>query len=361
MCASGIREAGGSIAAYVAFAETVAAGTAVNWVRASANGSRPAGLNLHGGTSPSSALPGLETHWWLQEALLAEVLSNGSAPLEQAPLEGRLDVDVAIVGGGYTGLWTALALRERDPGVRVALVEGAICGSGASGKNGGLVHGYWAYLPRLEALLGPAGARAVAEAGARAQAEIGRFAADAGTDLWWRPDGLIKVATVPAHEAALATLVDTARRLGVPDKVIPLSTDEVRSRCRSSRFSTGVLLTEAATVQPGRLVRALRGAALAAGVQIFERSRVIGVRPGAPGVVVTNAGEIRASEIVLATNAALTGMRPMRRHLTNFGSYVVLTEPVPELLAQVGWTGGEGITDGRMFLHYFRMTPTAAS
>ena len=163
---------------------------------------------------------------------------------------------------------------------------------------------------------------------------------------------------MPAHEATLTTLVDTARRLGVPDKVIPLSTDEVRARCRSPALLRGVPLPEAATAQLAGSVRALRGAALAAGVQIFERSRVVGVRPGAPGVVVTNAGEIRASlQIVLATNAALTGMRPMRRHLTNFGSYVVLTEPVPELLEQVGWTGGEGITDGRMFLHYFRTTP----
>jgi glycine/D-amino acid oxidase-like deaminating enzyme len=80
------------------------------------------------------------------------------------------------------------------------------------------------------------------------------------------------------------------------------------------------------------------------------------VRAGSPNEVETPAGVVRAREVVLATNAALTGWEPASRNLTNFGSYVVLTEPAPELLAEIGWTGGEAIVDGRMFLHYFRTT-----
>jgi glycine/D-amino acid oxidase-like deaminating enzyme len=113
-----------------------------------------------------------------------------------------------------------------------------------------------------------------------------------------------------------------------------------------------VLFRDGATVQPFRLVRALRQAAIAAGVELYERSpaRLRG------GRVETPQGTLRAPEIVLAVNAWATAWRPAARRLTSFGSFVVLTEPVPELLCEIGWTGGEAIVDGRMFLHYFRTT-----
>jgi glycine/D-amino acid oxidase-like deaminating enzyme len=121
-------------------------------------------------------------------------------------------------------------------------------------------------------------------------------------------------------------------------------------------FRGGVFYPDGATVHPGLLVRALRRAALDAGVRLHEGTRVKGVRAGSPNELVTAGGTLRASEVVLATNAALTGWRPAGRSLTNFGSYVVLTEPAPERLAEIGWTGGEGVFDSRMFLHYFRTT-----
>jgi glycine/D-amino acid oxidase-like deaminating enzyme len=106
-------------------------------------------------------------------------------------------------------------------------------------------------------------------------------------------------------------------------------------------------------VQPARLVRALRRAALARGVVLHEGTRVTAVERG---LVTTARGSVRAGEVVVATNAAMTDWRPVRGRLTVFGSYVVLTEPVPDLLAEIGWTGGEAIVDARMFLHYFRTT-----
>jgi glycine/D-amino acid oxidase-like deaminating enzyme len=106
-------------------------------------------------------------------------------------------------------------------------------------------------------------------------------------------------------------------------------------------------------VQPERLVQALRRAVLDAGVDLYEHSPATRVRESE---VSTARGRVLAPEVVVAINAAATGWRPVARHVTNFGSYVVLTEPVPELLEQIAWTGGEAVVDGRMFLHYFRTT-----
>ena len=298
-----------------------------------------------------SVQPGTGPSWWLQEALAAE----GQAA-ECPPLTDEARVDVAIVGGGYTGLWTALMLREREPGLSVALVEADICGAGASGKNGGIVHGYWTGLPQAVVACGDQGALEVARLGSVAQDGIRAFVEHCGRDLWWREGGILKVATTPEQEQKLARHVETARRLGVPDAAQPLNAQEVRARCNSPVFRAGVFFPEGATVQPARLARALRQAALNAGVRIFERTPMVNVRAGKPCIVETPHGRLRADEVVLATNAALTGWRGSRKHLTNFSSYMVLTEPVPELLREIGWAGNEGISDGRMFVHYFRTT-----
>ena len=134
---------------------------------------------------------------------------------------------------------------------------------------------------------------------------------------------------------------------------MPLSRSDVAERCSSPRFRSGVLFPDTGTVHPGLLVRTLRQRALDDGVVLLEGSRVTSVEAGS---VATAAGRVRAGQVVVATNAAMTDWRPVRGRLTVFGSYIVLTEPVPELLAQIGWTGGEALVDARMFLHYFRTT-----
>jgi len=110
-------------------------------------------------------------------------------------------------------------------------------------------------------------------------------------------------------------------------------------------------------VQPARLARALRRAVLAAGIPLHERTRVTRLDGGSSYVLETPRGRVRAAEVVIAVNAAAAGWRPTAPQLTSFGSYVVLTEPAPGRLEELGWTSGVAITDARMFLHYFRTTP----
>ena len=290
--------------------------------------------------------------WWLEEALEAE------APPPEAPrLEGDAEADVAIVGGGYTGLWTALALKERDPSVRVAVLEAEICGWGPSGRNGGFLNGYWTHLHRLREVVSDEDALVVARSASRAIASVRTFCEERNEDVWLREGGYLKVSAAPAQDAAVERSVHAARELGVEEEAVPLTAEEVAEHCRSPRFRSGVFFRDGATVQPARLARALRRAALVSGVALHERTRVAALRGGAPNVLETPSGKLRADEVVVATNAAATGWPPLARRLTNFGSYVVLTEPVPDLLVEIGWTGGEAITDGRMFIHYFRTTP----
>jgi glycine/D-amino acid oxidase-like deaminating enzyme len=286
--------------------------------------------------------------WWLEQALDAE--GNPSAA---AALAGDATADVAIVGGGYTGLWTALALRERSPELRVTLLEAEICGHGPSGRNGGFVHGYWASLPGILPVLGEARALELARAGEQIIPGIRTWAEARGEDIWLREAGMLEVSAAPAQDAGIANAVAAAARVGRPDQAVRLTPEAVAGRVSSPVFRDGVFFPECATVHPGLLVRALRRAVLDAGVTLHERTPVTAVRDGE---LETPGGLLRAPEVVLATNAGLTGWKPASHNLTNFGSYVVLTEPAPELLAEIGWTGGEAIVDGRMFLHYFRTT-----
>lgn len=304
-------------------------------------------------TAPApSVAPGGEPPWWLQEALAGE-----GAPDVSPALAGDRSTDVAVVGGGYTGLWTAIALRERVPSLDVVVLEAATCGEGPSGRNGGFLHGYWASLPRLRDVLGDEAALALARAGDRIVPAVRAFAAGRGVDVWLGEEGMLKVSAAPAQDAVVERAVLAAAELGVPEEAVPLDRREVASRVRSPVFRAGVLFRDGATVQPARLVRALRRAVLDAGVALHERTPVTRARPGAPNLLDTPAGTVRAATVVLAVNAATTGWRPAAARLTNFGSSVVLTEPVPQLLEEIGWTGGEAIVDARMFLHYFRTTP----
>ncbi len=283
--------------------------------------------------------PGSEPAWWLRDA------DDGE---RSAPLAADTTTDVAILGGGFTGLWTALALRERAPDLRISLFEAEFCGFGPSGRNGGFCHGYWSYLPTLRDLFGDAAALRLCKAGDLVVPAIRAFLETRGEDAWLHEAGMLQVSTTPRQDAALAEQIEAARAVGHPEEAVLREHPGI-----SPRFRRSVFFRDGATVHPARLVRALRRAVLDAGVDLYERSPA---RLRSDGSLAANGREVRAREIVLATNAWATDWRPVRGRLTVFGSYVVLTEPVPDLLSAIGWTGGEAVYDARMFLHYFRTT-----
>lgn len=286
--------------------------------------------------------------WWFQEALQ----HDDQPPL--APLRGIVNADVAIVGGGFTGLWTALLLKQKKPDLQVALIEANRCGSGASGMNGGKVHGYYASLLTLSNTVGEAAALEAARLGTAAQDAIREYSRTAPIDIWWRESGNMRVSLIPAQDAKLDQMVDVARRLGVPDSVVPLSHDEVMRRVWSPVFRRGLFFPEGANVQPARLARALLRSCLLAGVQVFENTKMTALEEGSHCVVKAAGGEIRCAKVVLATNVALANHRDVVGRLAVFSSYAVMSQAVPDLAARTGWHAYEGLADARMFLHYFR-------
>ena len=236
------------------------------------------------------------------------------------------------------------------------MLESEICGWGPSGRNGGFLHGYWTHLHRLRASLGDEDALTVARQSDQVIPSVRAFCDTCDSDVWFRVGGYLKVSTCPEQDAAVEHSIRTAAELGVPEEAVALDSEQIAAQCNSPRFRRGVYFRDGATVQPARLARTLRRVALERGIRIHERTRATKLSAGTPSTIVTPGGSVTADEVVVATNAAETGWKPVSRKLTNFGSYVVLTEPVPELLEEIGWTGGEAITDARTFIHYFRTT-----
>jgi glycine/D-amino acid oxidase-like deaminating enzyme len=281
--------------------------------------------------------------WWIREA--------GGVPPAQPALAGEVIADVVVVGGGYTGMWTAWEVLEREPGARVAILEAERCGTGPSGRNGGFLSSLWLSFPLMREQYGELGARELCAASAESIGMVRDWCDAQGVDAWLREAPHLVVSCAPAQDGASADAVDGR-------EVVALSAEETRGICDSPMFRGGVAARAGATVQPARLAFGLRERLLGRGVRIFEGSPVTalhvdrqrGVRAETAG------GRVRAGTAAVAINAASGRLRRLRDRLTVSSSHIVLTEPVPDVVERLGWTGGEAITDGRALLHYFRTT-----
>lgn len=295
--------------------------------------------------------PGAARSFWLQEALANE--PGDPCP----PLVAGVTADVCIVGGGFAGLWTALELSAREPGMRIALLEQDICGGGASGRNGGSFSSSWWDAPSICALFGEDEGMRYLRAIADTVGEVGVWLAEHGVDAWFHHEGAMRVDTgawqsEPAERSAAAFL--TARAEG--GRLRAISLDEARTIADSPRFTAAFLGTDSATVQPARLARGMRRVALERGVRIFERTAMRALERSRPAVVRTAHGAVKADQVVLTTGSWAAGMPGFRCSFGVIVDQVVATEPIPDLLREIGWTSHIGIGDGRDLLYYLRPT-----
>ncbi|MDQ3121479.1 MAG: FAD-binding oxidoreductase, partial [Actinomycetota bacterium] len=283
--------------------------------------------------------------WWLEEA--GEVIPT-------RPLEGDAAADVVIVGGGYLGLWTAWQLLELEPSLDVLVLESEVCGHGPSGRNGGFCETLWPDAPTLREHAGDEAALTVCRASEDAVRGIGAWCEAQDVDAWYRAAPMLRVATTESQLDSWAEVVRAAAALGEAEQVVALDAGQVRAACNSPLFLGGARFRLNATVQPARLALGLRARLLERGVRIHERTLVRKLHR--EGGVETRTGRIRAGSTVLAVNSRTSAFPGYRLSLAAASSHIVLSEPVPEVIEELGWTEGEAIVDSRTLVHYMRTT-----
>ncbi len=287
--------------------------------------------------------------WWLD-----------SDPLEPEPhsaLVGEVGTDLCVIGAGYTGLWTALLAKERDPDRHVVVVEQYETGAGASGRNGGfcsasLTHGFLNGLRRFRDDM-PTIERLGRENLDAIEQTIQRY----GIECDWERTGELRVALA---DWQLEEMVEEARqRNEMGDHVEVLSAEQVRGRIHSPTYVGAIFDPDGtALVDPARLVWGLERACLKLGVTIYENSHVEWLEDVDDAMRVhTPYGAVTAQRVALATNVFPSLLRPARKYVVPVYDYVLVTEPLSDAQREsIGWAGREGVSDAGNQFHYYRLT-----
>lgn len=287
--------------------------------------------------------------WW-------DDLPNDLARPLGSPLDGDRTVDVAIVGAGFTGLWTAYYLARRDPSLRITILEAEEAGFGASGRNGG-----WA------SALFPASLEALARASSRSEAvrmkramidsvdEIARVADLEGWDIRWSKGGTVVAARTPLQWSNAQHEIEHARSWGFgPDDLSLLDRSEAEQRIGATDVLGATYTPHCAALDPARLVRQLAGAVARSGVVVHEHTRVRSIEPG---IVRTDRGDVRAEIVVRGTEGYTRTLAGHTRTLAPVYSMMLATEPLPEeVWAQIGLGHRETFADGRNLIIYGQRT-----
>jgi glycine/D-amino acid oxidase-like deaminating enzyme len=266
-------------------------------------------------------------------------------------LEGTLEADLCIVGGGYTGLWAALYAKALDPGREVVVLEATRCGNGASGRNGGFVHASLTHGTRNGLTRFPGEIETLERLGTENFDGLARDLENLGIDAEFEATGDLTVALEPREIADLADEADLLRRFGYDTEL--LDAEQTRAQVNSPSF-VGALWTRtgSALVNPGRLADGLRAAAARAGVRIHEQSPARELRR--PATVVTEGGMVKARGVVLATSAYPPLLRAVRRYVAPIYDYALVSEPVDPSLIE--WRRRQGVSDMGNQFHYYRLT-----
>ena len=268
--------------------------------------------------------------------------------------------DLCIVGGGYTGLWTAIIAKERDPSRDVILIDAHEVGSAASGRNGGfmdssLTHGVANAQQRF-----PNEVNVLEELGLQNLNEIESAIRRYNIDCDYERTGAIDVATSSHPASYLSELRDDYQQLrSLGQSVEWLDQETLRSQVHSPTYSGGLWRKDrAALIDPARLAWGLKTAAESLGVRIYEDSKAISVEKDGVGVLVeTPLGRVRAGKVALGTNAFKPLLKRLGHYVAPVYDYCLVTEPLtPAQLASIGWENRQGISDIPNQFHYYRLT-----
>lgn len=271
-------------------------------------------------------------------------------------LQGTHEADVCVVGGGFTGLWTAYELLQADPGRKVVVLEAEQVGFGASGRNGGWVLGKVSGSAKAwQRRGGSRGPRAMSRAIQGAVGQIGEVVAREGIDCDWRQGGSLSVARNQPQLARLRSELEREREMAGDEAAWRLlGATELRERVAIDSGLGALFTPHCARVQPAKLAVGLALAAERSGAAIYEQSPAVGVERG---VARTAAGEVRARYVILATEGYTANLPGRHRVLLPLNSAMIVTEPLPaELWRQLGWEGAETLLDGSHLYTYSQRT-----
>ncbi len=271
----------------------------------------------------------------------------------RAGLDGSIDVDVAILGAGYTGLWTAYYLLQRAPSLKVAVLEAEIAGFGASGRNGGWCFAGFPVSP-LE-LIGKYGfdaARAVSLAMYESVDQVGEVCQREGIDAHYAKGGELEIARAEYDLPKLESMYDEFRAIRLEEHYEILDRHQTAERKRVDGAVGSFWNREGAAIQPARLARGLASAVERHGGAIYEQTRVTDFEPGRRPLFQTDRGDVRARTIVLAGEAYLSQLEKTKRDIIPMTSHMVVTEPLTDgQWEAIEWkrrevAGGFGTTGG---------------
>ena len=289
--------------------------------------------------------------FWFNEAIQKEGNLN---PMQ---LQQDTVTDVCVVGGGFTGLWSAIKIKESAPHLKITLIEADLCGSGASGRNGGCMLTFSTKYPSMAKLFGNTEAKRLVNASEAAVFEMAEYCKQHQIDCDMRTDGTFYTATNPAQQGSMASTIQQLSVAGL-NRWKQLPTTDVQTLAGSKLHLEGHFSGAAGSLQPALLARGLRKRAIDLGIQIFENTPMQQLIEGQPARVITPQGTITANKVVLATNAWMARQfKEFRRTIVLVSSDMAITQPIPDALNATGLTSGAAVVDSNTFVHYYRSTP----
>jgi glycine/D-amino acid oxidase-like deaminating enzyme len=291
--------------------------------------------------------------FWVDQALTDE---GGNAERDAHILHGDVRADVCIVGGGFTGLWTAIRMLDHEPSLKVVIVEAELCGTGASGRNGGVMSDWWMETETLLKNWGREDGRRLADAVAIAADDVQSFCEAEGIDANIRREGWIWTATSEQQRAGLQHMLKATHALGA-EIYEPVPRDELERKLGSPIHLEGLRHPGGGSLHPARLARGLRRSAIKRGATVYERSPVSRIDALQNTVrITTEGGTVSANRVVMAANAWMAHFKQFRGNTFIVSSDLVATAPVPERFEELGWNSGEVSFDAKAMLLYWRAT-----
>lgn len=272
------------------------------------------------------------------------------------PVSGDVTVDLAIIGGGFVGLWTAIMVLDEDPSLSVAVLDKGPIGKGASSRNGGLLMSWWPKIGRLAAIAGEEDGRWIADQTTNNIGEMQDFLTREQIDAEVKIGGWLWTYTCSGQAEAWSSILRKTRELGRPDVFRELPAEEVARRTGSSAHLGGIYEALNGQVHPGRLAYGLATVAARRGAKLMPASGVDKITQGSPVQLHVGTNTVSARKVVVASNIAADSVPELRRRMVLVTSAAVATAKIPKRLKEIGWTGNETITDSQSRLNYYRTT-----